>query len=129
MKKNIFISGIVLVIILSLAAALYFWSGSSKVNPTVSSDSEIIFFWGIGCPHCENVKEFVAENKIKEKISFAEAEIFRNKENQNQFISKMKACGINDEKKMGVPMLWVKEKCYFGDENIIKYFTDETNKK
>jgi hypothetical protein len=79
-------------------------------------------FYGIGCPHCAKVEEFIRENKIKEKIAFEEKEVYFNKENAKQLIEVAKKCGFN-EKEIGVPFLWNGEnqRCIVGDEPIINF--------
>jgi glutaredoxin len=89
---------------------------------------KIVFFYGIGCPHCQKVEEFIKENKIKEKISFEEKEVYLNKENAKLLTEMAKKCGIN-ENEIGVPFLWdgEKEKCIIGDEPIIEFFKEKLN--
>lgn len=89
-----------------------------------SEQSQIIFFYGIGCPHCAKVEEFIKENKVKEKISFVEKEIYFNKENQKELTEKAKICEI-PENEIGVPFLWDGEKCFLGDVDIINFFKEK----
>ena len=88
----------------------------------------IILFYGIGCPHCAKVEEFIRKNKIKEKIAFEEKEVYFNRDNAKKLIEVAKKCGFN-ENEIGVPFLWDGEnqKCIVGDEPIINFFKEKLN--
>ena len=122
MKKIIFL---IIILALGLAAYGYFMSGESPSVLGEVKDSNSIFFYGRECPHCKVVEKFMKENGVVEKMSFVSAEIYHNKENQELFREKFSACGVTDEKKMGVPMLWVENKCVVGDKDIIVYFKEK----
>lgn len=101
----------------------------SQVKPA-QDDSPIIFFYGQGCPHCEKVEEYFKENKVKEKVKFSQREIYGDKANAALFVEKSKECGVTDESKMGVPLLWVKDEgCYTGDESVIDFFQNKIDGK
>jgi len=89
-----------------------------------AGQNQIILFYGIGCPHCAKVEEFIKENKVKEKISFVEKEIYFNKENQKELLEKAKICKI-PENEVGVPFFWDGEKCFLGDVDIINFFKEK----
>jgi len=88
----------------------------------------IALFYGEGCPHCAKVEQFIKENRIKEKITFKEKEVYFNKENARQLVEVAKKCGFN-ENEIGVPFLWDGEnqKCIVGDEPIINFFKEKLN--
>lgn len=84
-------------------------------------ESQIILFYGQGCPHCAIVEDYIRENNIKNKVSFEEKEVYYNQNNANDLAQKAKACGIPTDS-IGVPFLWDGEKCYVGDQEIIDFF-------
>ncbi|MDD3284166.1 MAG: hypothetical protein PHZ07_01070 [Patescibacteria group bacterium] len=88
--------------------------------------SNIILFYGDGCPHCKIVDQYIEENKIKSKLTFAEKEIYSSKENANLLIEKANICKIPNNT-IGVPFLWDGTKCYMGDEDIINFFKLKIN--
>jgi len=88
---------------------------------TASQNTEIILYYGEGCPHCEKVDEFIATNNIKDKIQFSSKEVFLNQANAQELGTKAKICGI-DSGSVGVPFLWDGSKCIIGDEDIINFF-------
>ena len=90
-------------------------------------NTDIIFFYGQECPHCQNVEKYFTENKTAGKIQFSQKEVYHNKDNKILMAEKAKACGIADSE-LGVPMLWTKDnKCLFGDKDIIDFFNQKMN--
>lgn len=86
-----------------------------------TSQNQIIYYFGQGCPHCANVKEFIEKNKVHEKLSFEEKEVWYNRSNAAELEEKAKRCGISD-KDLGVPFLWDGKKCFVGDVDVINFF-------
>jgi len=89
-----------------------------------SEQSQIILFYGIGCPHCAKVEEFIKENQIEKTISFVKKEIYFNRQNAKELEEKAKICEI-PENEVGVPFLWDGEKCFLGDVDIINFFKEK----
>jgi len=85
------------------------------------TSDQIIFFYGDGCPHCAIVEEYIKENNISDKISFAQKEVYHNQNNAKELESKAKICGIPTNS-IGVPFLWDGSKCIIGDQPIIDFF-------
>jgi glutaredoxin len=113
-------------IFIVLGIGFYF---SREKNSSQDQDLKgIILFYGIGCPHCAKVEEFIKENKIKEKIAFEEKEVYFNRDNAKKLIEVAKKCGIK-ENEIGVPFLWDGEnqRCIVGDEPIINFFKEKLN--
>jgi hypothetical protein len=128
-NRKLIISGIfsAIFLIISIFALVY---GKKLIESPVlveNNNDEIILFYGITCPHCKNVEEYMAENKTEEFIKLAQKEVFEDKANSQLLINKARACGISTEL-IGVPLLWVKGQCYSGDEQIINYFKVEQEK-
>jgi glutaredoxin len=105
----------------------FYFSREKKSSPDQNLKG-IVLFYGIGCPHCAKVEEFIKTNKIKEKIEFEEKEVYYNKENAQKLIEIAKKCGFN-ENEIGVPFLWDGEnqRCIVGDEPIINFFKEKLN--
>jgi glutaredoxin len=113
-------------IFIVLGIGFYF---SREKNSSQDQDLKgIILFYGIGCPHCAKVEEFIKENKIKEKIAFEEKEVYFNKDNAKKLVEIAKKCGFK-ENEIGVPFLWDGEnqRCIVGDEPIINFFKEKLN--
>lgn len=119
-NKNNLILALVGVLIV-MGAVLVF----KQNKPNDNTDNGIILFYGIGCPHCAKVDEYVAANKISEKIKFERLEVFQNQRNAKVMAEKYTACGLNTAVGMGVPFLWdgANKKCYSGDVETINFFS------
>lgn len=124
MKKFIIAA---VIIILAVIIWGYYTNSDSVHGATVSASDPVVLFYGRECPHCQIVEDFLNKNNVAQKVSFKQAEVFHNSDNQKIFVDKNKACGITDENQMGVPLLWADGKCYVGQDDVIKYFQDKMN--
>ncbi|MCX6779543.1 MAG: hypothetical protein NTU97_04970 [Candidatus Magasanikbacteria bacterium] len=84
----------------------------------------IILFEGEGCPHCAIVEEFLAQNKVKDKVEFTTLEVYKNKNNAALMAKKAQLCNIPTTG-MGVPFLWDGSKCLVGDVDINNFFQEK----
>lgn len=98
-------------------------NGNTSSQPTAPADyvvnqGELVFFWGEGCPHCENVEKFLRENPgLEEKVKLKKIEVFKDLSGQKLFLEKVKECGLESA---GVPVLYQGGKCVQGDQPIIE---------
>jgi len=90
--------------------------------------SQIILFYGDGCPHCAIVEDYIKENNIIDKISFVRKEVYYNQNNAKELTEKARICGLPTDS-IGVPFLWDGEKCFIGDQDIINFFKQKTNEQ
>ena len=90
--------------------------------------SQIILFYGDGCPHCAIVEEYIRENSTSDKISFTQKEVYYNQNNAKELETKAKICGLPTDS-IGVPFLWDGEDCLIGDQDIINFFEQKTNRQ
>jgi len=131
MKNKIIIPTILFAVVLILSFLILLKNKESNLpgnnafgdNPK-KEQSQIIFFYGIGCPHCAKVEEFIKENQIEKTIPFVKKEIYFNRQNAKELEEKAKICEI-PENEVGVPFLWDGEKCFLGDVDIINFFKEK----
>jgi glutaredoxin len=131
MNKKVLIPTILFAVVLIFSVVVLVKNkGGNNLKPEnpPNKQSEIILFYGDDCPHCAIVEEYIKDNKVKEKISFEEKEVYYNKENSDELVEKAKICGI-PENYIGVPFLWDGEKCLVGDQEIIEFFNQKINEK
>jgi glutaredoxin len=83
--------------------------------------NQIILFYGIGCPHCAEVENYIEQNNIKNKIPLVQKEVYYNQNNAKELEEKAKICNLSANS-IGVPFLWDGEKCFIGDQEIINFF-------
>jgi glutaredoxin len=113
MKKIIFI------VIICLIAAVFIGCGKKQTTKNVSE--EPLLFVSSTCGHCANVKKFISDNEIQNKVQFKEIEAFQIQENTNLFNEKATICAIPNENR-GVPLLFDSGKCYLGEVQVMDYF-------
>jgi glutaredoxin len=83
-------------------------------------DSDI-FYWGDGCPHCQDVKDWMVENNLEEKMEIVSKEVYNNQANSRELTARAESCGL-DTQRIGVPFLYtIDGECLIGSPNIIEY--------
>lgn len=132
MNKKVILAGLAGIIILGGIIFLALKEESFSQKKEVASTEEnfknnMIFFYGKGCPHCENVEKFLEENKnIEEKVKFEKLEVWSSRKNKELMLEKAKICGIDNER-LGVPLFWNGETCLSGDTPIIDFLKQKAN--
>jgi thiol-disulfide isomerase/thioredoxin len=110
MKKIFFLNLIGFVLFFSLAFSI-----------SAQAKTELIYFWGDGCPHCAKESEFLdAISKKYPELEIIKYEVWYNAENQKLFVETAKDLGITQ---LGVPLTII------GDKYFIGYQDDETTGK
>ncbi len=113
---------LIILAILIMIAGLFLFNRQQRKNEAGGNNPEgMILFYSLACPHCQNVEQYINDNKIKEKYNFAQLEVSADKKNSDQLLKKAKACGL-DTQGIGVPLLWTGNQCLMGDESIIDFF-------
>lgn len=130
-KNKIILIGLLLLIFIIIAFGALFKNSKSKNNilpnqtqainnqmPNINNN-KLILYYGEGCPHCANVENYLKSNPLK--ITLEQKEVYYNKTNQQDLLSKAKICNI-PQNRIGVPFLWTGKDCILGDQPIINYF-------
>jgi len=132
MKNTKIATALVILIIVGILAAIVWGSKSKKETTFSSQDSqyeqetgnkreELVFYYGITCPHCKEVEKWMEENKIEEKIEIIKKEVYDNKTNAEELVKSAKSCGL-DTSAIGVPFLYTPEgKCLIGTPDVENY--------
>lgn len=130
MKKKIIITITILLALLALSVFVAYRIKTVKNSSTQAENinKEFVFFYGETCPHCIKVEQFMAENKIEEKMVITKKEALKDRNNSALLLSVNKKCGL-DTRYLSVPVLWdgANSKCYSGDTDIINFFKDKFN--
>ncbi|PIR68231.1 hypothetical protein COU49_02035 [Candidatus Nomurabacteria bacterium CG10_big_fil_rev_8_21_14_0_10_35_16] len=105
------------ILIIFLFTALLLVSGG-KILAQNTSDINVYFFWGEGCPHCEKEVPFLESLKEKyPRVQIHQFEVWKNIQNQNFLIEIGKELKVNIS---GVPFTVI------GNKHIIGYYNDAT---
>jgi hypothetical protein len=95
----------------------------SAAKPTTSCEKIYELYWGIGCPHCKNVDDFLSTWDKKDTVQITKLEVQQDQANGVQMLKRAKSCGIDTTQGVGVPLLYTPDgKCLNGDTPIIDYF-------
>lgn len=122
-----------IIFILLLLTGMLVLTAKQELNlsPTASSSSNnskgaVILYYGITCPHCEIVKEWL-DNKpgIKKKSRLEMKEVYQNKNNSRELVEKAAECQIDERDGIGVPFLYDNGECIVGDQPIIDYLKEK----
>lgn len=113
-------------VIILLVAGAYFFFNSQKTPSQKFPDSEadLYLFWGVGCPHCEKVKEYISQNNIEAKVKIAYKEVYNDSNNQKILETTVQKCPeIDSSRGIGVPLAFdtKNNKCLYGDTPIIDW--------
>ena len=100
-------------------------SGSKKPAADRPAEATVILFYGDTCPHCKNVDEYLSANKVRERFSFQELEVYNNAANAAKLTKTAKDCGLDTKQGVGVPFLFDGQTCLMGDRDIINYFQNK----
>lgn len=98
----------------------------------VYDNPDLVFFWGNGCPHCENVEKWLKENNSDQKLKINYKEVYYNKNNQTElYNTAQQYCSeIIQGGSIGVPTGFdpVNKKCIQGDTPIIEFLSAKLTK-
>ena len=119
---------IIIVVVIVLGAGFFVWQSGVFIKNSATATplpAGIVLFYGDGCPHCKDVEDFIAQNKIDEKVKITRMEVWYNKSNQLTLAQVAQKCGIT-ENSVGVPFLYDppsgeaggNSKCYIGEVDV-----------
>ena len=131
MNKKILVPAVLFVFVLIFSFfALSNEKSRGHAQTNGSPANQIILFVGDGCPHCAIVEDYIAKNKVGDKISFVQKEVYHNQDNANELGEKAKICGLPTNS-IGIPFLWDGngEKCVIGDQDIVGFFKSKTGQQ
>lgn len=81
-------------------------------------NEEMVLYYGNGCSHCAKVEKLLKEHKLEHTL--VKKEIYQNGGNAEEFNDVCDNHKI-DLMKRTVPLLYTKEGCFIGDEEILNY--------
>lgn len=121
----------IILIILILVGIFYFLSQPPK-QEIAYDNPDLIFYWGDGCPHCETVQKWLADNNKQNILKINSKEVYKNQNNSKELLQTVNQyCpNIEAESGIGVPTAFdpVGQKCFQGSDEIIKFLSDKLTK-
>jgi len=136
LKEDKFMKKFLLISLIVLLPLLLSGCGKKETNQNTTNQNAVnqnvlsgpTLFVSSTCGHCANVKKFISENDITNKVQFAEKEVSSSQDNYDLWLEKGKSCGIPDSQ-MGVPLLSAQGKCYLGEVEVMDYFKEKAGIK
>lgn len=93
-------------------------------TPEKSLNADIILFYGITCPHCADVEDWIEQNNVDKKITIERKEVYQNATNARELTKAAESCGLNTSS-VGVPFLYAEGSCYVGTPDIVGYISNK----
>ncbi len=117
---------IAILIVLGVAVAgIIAWGMTSSTGTEpVAEVTGTVYYYGAECPHCKKINEFLEENKIAEKVTFAKKEVWHDSGNAKEMTKAAEQCGL-DKKDIGVPFVFDNGTCLIGEPDVRKFFSDK----
>lgn len=116
---------LLIIVVATLLIIAGFWFYNNYIGNNQQEPAGIILFYGDGCAHCAVVDDFIKSNNIEQKVKFTALEVFNNQDNIELLAKKAIFCGVDISQGAPVPFLWDTEKCFVGDQDIIKFFQEK----
>jgi hypothetical protein len=101
---------------------------STSSSPSNSQNAAFVLYYGITCPHCKIVEEYLQKNDLPNKLDIVQKEVSGNSANANELVEKGKQCQLGKNELGAVPLLWDEKnsKCYVGDQPIIDFLKNRS---
>ena len=130
MDKKIVLTSIIISIVIVVLGYILVDSSNkkAKIKVNLPSKDKIVYYYGLTCPHCKDVEEWMKKNKVEEKIKVEKKEVWYNKENAAELQEVAKFCSL-DSTSIGVPFLWADGKCYIGKPDVKKVLAEKLKSK
>ncbi|MEK6880454.1 MAG: hypothetical protein AABY22_12635 [Nanoarchaeota archaeon] len=122
-KSVLKVLGISIAIIVILAS-IYISKGNPEDKNPLIPFNQTVLYYGITCPHCKVVEEFINDNNITSKININQKEAFENATNALELMSIGNLCKLNKGELGAVPLLFYNNTCYIGDSPIINFLNN-----
>lgn len=118
-----------LVVALVVVIGGWYFYQTFRSPDDVMVEPKIILFYGIGCPHCAKVEAFLHTPKAKD-ISILTKEVYYDRTNLRDLISKAQKCGAIKNGMIPIPLLWEgNNQCVTGDKKVMQYLNNLVKQK
>jgi glutaredoxin len=129
MDKKIIWTTVIVSLVMVILGYIVIDSLSKKKTPVnLPPKNSLVLYYGLTCPHCKEVEEWMKKNKVEEKIKVEKKEVWYNKENAAELQEVARVCSL-DSSSIGVPFLWADGKCYIGTPDVKKVLAEKLKSK
>lgn len=144
MKWKFIVTLLIIVLVISVGG-FYFYKTSrplhvihnTEVKPNNTAikpnnaeiKSEMILFYGIGCPHCVEVEAFLRSPQAK-NIPIIPKEVYYHRVNLRDLIKKAQKCDAVQDGMVAIPLLWQgNNQCITGADKVMQYLNNLVKKR
>jgi len=104
----------------ALVLAFLFILSAKTTNLNLPND-KIIFYYGITCPHCKLVEDYMENNSIESILPIVKKEVYLNQTNADELLAIGKKFNLPQEEIGAVPLAYYNGQYYIGDEPVINF--------
>ena len=112
--------GVFLIVAIAAIVMLY-----SAVNARQSD--VIVFYYGITCPHCQVVENFINQNNLNNTLKLDYREVFNNSDNAATLRTVWTKCHQTGDPQ--VPVAYFNNTCYIGEDDAISFLNSRMGAK
>lgn len=91
------------------------------------SEDGIVIYYGITCPYCKDVDEWIEQEAAEEWLEIEQKEVYEVRANANELTQVAASCGHDTSRGVGVPFMYANGECYLGKIEIIDYLEQQLN--
>ncbi len=95
-------------------------SGDQTAETPISEEG-IVIYYGITCPYCKDVDEWIEQEQAEQLLEIEQKEVYENRDNANELTQVAVSCGYDTQRGVGVPFMYAEGQCYSGKFEIIDY--------
>lgn len=117
---------IIVLVLTAIAAGCFIAWGVASQSNQISTNNDIVYYYGQQCSHCKKVQTFLDENNVANKVAYTKKEVINSgdKDAASEWQQRAEECDIKKED-LGVPFVAANGKCYVGDVEVIDFFKKE----
>lgn len=107
--------------LVAVIGGLIWWGLQGEGAKEILNQTVTTYFYGEECPHCQDVRKFLDENKIEEKFSFVKREVWHDRANAALMREAAEVCALKSEE-IAVPFVFSAGECLVGTPKVIEFF-------
>ena len=96
-----------------------------QVAEVPAAEDGIIIYYGVTCPHCKDVDEWIEQKQAEQLLEIEQKEVYKNRDNANELTRVAISCGYDTQRGVGVPFMYADGDCYIGKIEIVDYLEEQ----
>ncbi len=96
-----------------------------QVAEVPAAEDGIIIYYGVTCPHCKDVDEWIEREQAEQLLGIEQKEVYENRDNATELTQVAISCGFDTQRGVGVPFMYANGDCYIGKIEIVDYLEEQ----